>query len=81
VVIELGARDRYQIGNIFRKFFLRDPAPEVLARVREHEYLPAAIICHLAQYLLRGNQETDEVILQPRKLKWNTSSSSASEVA
>lgn len=65
VLIEMRPCDRYQVRKIFRKFFSRDLNPEILSQVPENVYTPATIIGHLVQYLMRGNEETDETIMSP----------------
>jgi len=56
----LGACDRHQVDTTFRQFFGRAPAADVIARVRENVYTPAAVIAHFSRYVcLAGTSDVD----------------------
>jgi len=65
VIIEMGAADAYQIGNMYRRFFSRDVPASLLSRIPEHVYTPAEFVSHFAQYLLRSELVDDETVLTP----------------
>ena len=60
----LGACDRHQVDTTFRQFFGRAPAADMIARVRENAYTPAAVIAHFSRYVcLAGTSDVD--LLEP----------------
>jgi hypothetical protein len=61
VVLRLGACDRTQVRAAFKRFFGRDPRPDVLERVEEDAHTPAAVVARLARFLCAPGSD-DEVL-------------------
>lgn len=63
VKIEMKPADKYQITEMFKVFFNREPKEELLYNIEEHKYPCATFLNHFYKYLMDSEQYTDEDIL------------------